>query len=256
VNCLLQRLTLRKDCSQCPITSTIGLVSNNSGISFAHHHDALIVWDASKANISNKCIVTEVKKGAGIVNRKNEKTFQLIDNAGQLEYSYQEKTDTICGMELHKLTNLDTAYLRITPLISSAIYTVVTRLCLDIDLFPVACNAQKSMHINNRRPNKFVFVDSQIAILTGNKTECMVHQSQPNHQFSLRRVKCDSRLNFRWDSASLRISGISVSKSGTDASLRIGCLAPRFNTNESIFLRNVTNLSYKNGYLVHRAHQC
>jgi hypothetical protein len=34
VNCLLQRLTLRKDCSQCPITSTIG---------FAHHHDALIV---------------------------------------------------------------------------------------------------------------------------------------------------------------------------------------------------------------------
>jgi hypothetical protein len=62
VNCLLQRLTLRKDCSNCPITSTIGLISNNSGISLAHHHDALIVWDASRANISSKCIVTEVKK--------------------------------------------------------------------------------------------------------------------------------------------------------------------------------------------------
>ena len=29
VNCLLQRLTLRKDCSLCPITSTIGLISND-----------------------------------------------------------------------------------------------------------------------------------------------------------------------------------------------------------------------------------
>ena len=67
VNCLLQRLTLRKDCSNCPITSTIGLISNNYGKSFAHHHDALIAWDAAKANISKKCIMNEVKMGAGIV---------------------------------------------------------------------------------------------------------------------------------------------------------------------------------------------
>jgi hypothetical protein len=64
---LLQRLTLRKDWPHCPITSSICLISNNSEISFAYYHDPLIVWDASKTNISNKCIVTEVKMGAGIV---------------------------------------------------------------------------------------------------------------------------------------------------------------------------------------------
>jgi hypothetical protein len=55
VNCLLQRLTLRKDCPNRTITSTIGLVSNNSEISFAQYHDALIVWDALNANISKQC---------------------------------------------------------------------------------------------------------------------------------------------------------------------------------------------------------
>jgi hypothetical protein len=133
--------------------------------------------DGRIANISNKCIATEVKRGAGIVNRKNEKTFQLIDNAGQLEYFYQEKTDTICGMELHKLTNLDTTYLQIKHLPSAAIYNLATRVCLSIDLYPVACDAHKSTYSNNRRPHEFVFVGSQILISTGNETECMAHQN-------------------------------------------------------------------------------
>ena len=143
VNCLLQRLTLRKDCSLCPITSTISLISNYSEIYFAHHHDALIVWDALKANISNKCIMNEVKMGAGIVTKKNDNTFQLKDNAAQLEYFYHEKTDTICGMELHKLTNLDTAYLQISTVNLSIIYNVATGFCLTHDFGVAACNDHK-----------------------------------------------------------------------------------------------------------------
>ena len=62
--------------------------------------------------------------------RKNEKTFQLIDNVAQLEYFYQEKTDTICGRELHKLTNLDTAYVQISTVNLSITYNVATGFCL------------------------------------------------------------------------------------------------------------------------------
>jgi hypothetical protein len=176
VNCLLQRLALRKDCSICPITSTIGVISNNSGISFAHHHDALIVLDASKANISNKCIVTEVQMGAGIVTKKNEKTFQVMDNAAQLEYFYQEKTDTICGMEFHKLTNLDTTYLQISTMNSSIIYNVATGFCLTHNFGIAACNAN--------RPQGFILVNNQIAIPSGDQVECTVYSHVSTEYFN------------------------------------------------------------------------
>ena len=81
VNCLLQIIIMKKDCPRCPIYSTLGRISNNSEISFVHHQDVIIVWDASKGNISKQCFVNEVKSGSGLVMTKNEQTFQLIDNA-------------------------------------------------------------------------------------------------------------------------------------------------------------------------------
>ena len=95
-----------------------------------------------------------MKTGTGIATRKNEKTFQLIDNSAQLEYFYQEKIDIICGMELHKLTNLDTAYLQIKHVTTAAIYNLATRFCLSIDLYPVACDEHEAAQ--NRRPHEFV----------------------------------------------------------------------------------------------------
>ena len=135
----------------------------------AHYHDALIIWDASKANISNKCIVTEVKKGAGLVTRKNEKTFQLIDNAAQLENLYQEKTDTICGIALHKLVNLDSTHLQISAIdspVSTTIYNVATGFCLTNDTCLIACNVHE--------PPTFTLVDNQITIPSRNRVECLV----------------------------------------------------------------------------------
>jgi|688.fasta_scaffold334885_2 hypothetical protein len=60
----------------------------------------------------------------------------MIDNAAQLEYFYQEKADTICGRELHKLVNLDSAYIQILaigPPVSTTIYNVATGFCLTHD---------------------------------------------------------------------------------------------------------------------------
>jgi hypothetical protein len=138
-------------------------------------------------------------------------------------------------MELHKLTNLDTAYLQIKHVTSAAIYNLATRVCLSIDLYPVACDEHKAAQ--NRRPHEFVFVGSQFAISTGNKTECVAHRHTPRG-FAFRRVKCDSRCNFRWDSASLRIIGISEPNSATGAASQIGCLALKFNAPDIIFFQD------------------
>jgi hypothetical protein len=179
--------------------------------------------------------VNEVKTGTGIATRKNEKTFQLIDDSAQLEYFYEEKVDIICGMELHKLTNLDTAYLQIKHVTSAAIYNLATRFCLTIDLYPVACDEHKAAQ--NRRPYEFVFVGAQIAILTNNKTECVAHQPTPEG-FAFRRVTCGSRNNFHWDSASLRIIGIKEPNPATGAASKIGCLALQFNAPDIIFFQD------------------
>ena len=75
INCVVQKLKMKKDCPLCPITSTLGVVTNSSGISFVHHHDSVIVRDASKANISHQYILKEIQNGTGVVTRKDETTF-------------------------------------------------------------------------------------------------------------------------------------------------------------------------------------
>jgi hypothetical protein len=129
--------------------------------------------------------------GAGIVTRKDEKTFQLIDNAAQLEYFYQEKTDTICGMELHKLTNLDTAYLKILTVNSSMIYNVATGFCLTHDFGVAACN--------DRMRQGFILVNNQIAIPSGNQMECTAYSHVSTEYFNFVKARCGQTVNFRWD---------------------------------------------------------
>jgi hypothetical protein len=138
-------------------------------------------------------------------------------------------------MELHKLTNLDTTYLQIKHVTSAALYNLATRFCLSIDLYLVACDEHKAAQ--NRRPHEFVFVGAQIAILKNNKTECVAHQ-HTSKGFAFRRVKCGSRCSFHWDSASLRIMGISEPNPATGAASQIGCLALKFNAPDIIFFQD------------------
>jgi hypothetical protein len=195
-------------------------------MSFAHHHDALIVWDASKANISNKCIMNELKMGAGVVTRKNEKTFQLIDNAAQLEYFYQEKTDTICGRELHKLTNLDTAYLQISTVNLSIIYNVATGFCLTHDFGVAACNDLKR--------KRFTLVNNQIAIPSDNPVECTAYEHVSTEYFNFVKAKCGQTINFRWDGQSLHIVGIAIKPTGVTT----GCLSADNSDTARIFFKD------------------
>ena len=64
----------------------------------------------------------EVQNGTGVVTRKDETTFQLVDNTAQLEFFYFEKIGNVCNKPLNKFKNLDIAYLQITSLDLSPVY--------------------------------------------------------------------------------------------------------------------------------------
>ena len=94
-------------------------------------------------------------------------------------------------MELHKLTNLDTAYLQILTLNSSRIYNVATGFCLTHDFDLAVCDP--------RKPHGFILVNNQIAIPSGNQVESMVYSHVPPHYFDRLRTKCGHNSNFCWE---------------------------------------------------------
>jgi hypothetical protein len=104
INCMRLKIIIRKDCLYCPITSPFGLLTNSSEVSFVRRHDSVIVWDATKANISGQCNLRELKSGSGFVS----------------------------------------AYLRIIAQDWTHISNAETKLCLDNNLEEVKCTSQKT----------------------------------------------------------------------------------------------------------------
>jgi hypothetical protein len=43
INCVVQKLKMKKYCPRCSVASTLAGVTNSSGISSVHHHDSVIV---------------------------------------------------------------------------------------------------------------------------------------------------------------------------------------------------------------------
>jgi hypothetical protein len=136
INFLLQRITLRKDCLNCPISSPYGILTNNSDVSLVRHHNSIIVWDAS--NISDQCRLKELKNGKGLVSKVDTSSFKLVDN---------------------------TAYLHIIAQNWYHIYNVETQICLDINMQNAPCDGQK--------PHEFILIGNKIAI--NNKEHGLVH---------------------------------------------------------------------------------
>jgi hypothetical protein len=163
INFLLQRITLRKDCLNCPISSPYGILTNNSDVSLVRHHNSIIVWDAS--NISDQCRLKELKNGKGLVSKVDTSSFKLVDNTAQLEFFYHENLENICKRPLRKLKNLDAAYLHIIAQNWYHIYNVETQICLDINMQNAPCDGQK--------PHEFILIGNKIAI--NNKEHGLVH---------------------------------------------------------------------------------
>ncbi len=218
INCMLQKITIRKDCLHCPITSPFGLLTNNSGVSFVRHHDSIIVWDASKANISGQCNLKILQLGSGLVYKVDSNSLKLVDSASQLEYFYYENVETICTKSLHKLKNLDSAYLQIIAQDWSHISNVDTKLCLDTNLEEVDCNSQK--------PQEFILYKNELALnlthLAVTKKNCLrpmillglyntmgrmrARDKNNIRFFDVISTDCDRKANFRWNSDTMEIT--------------------------------------------------
>ena len=223
INCVAQRVTLRKDCLKCPITSPFGILSNDSQISATRHHDAIIVWNESFANISDQCNLKEMKVGTGLVTRVDEHVFKLVDNAAQLEFFYFDKLDPVCNRPLNKLKNLDTAYLHVMAQNWSHIYNVGNKDCLNINLEAVPCVEQAPQEfrlegdqvaINNKQlsdlqanclaPTPLLSVTNVLAVVF-NLTTTTSSKYAPTY-FHVKSAKCHRRSNFRWNSVTLEIT--------------------------------------------------
>ena len=233
INCLLQRITLRKDCVKCPITSPYGILTNNSETSFVRHRDSIIVWDASKANISDQCNLKELKNGTGLVTKVDTSSLKLVDNTAQLEFFYYENLENICKRPLRKLKNLDAAYLHITAQNWSHIYNEETKVCLDINMETAPCNG--------RKPHEFLLLDNEIAInneeLGAVHANCIapaalyalstilatvipkrkgtnpIEKPRPTN-FHVKSSRCGQKINFRWNSETLEITSIVDGREG------------------------------------------
>jgi hypothetical protein len=186
-------------------------------VSFVRHHDSVIVWDATKANISGQCKLRELKSGSGFVHKVDSNSLKWIDDNAQLEYFYYENIEAICSKALHKLKNLDSAYLKIIAQDWTHISNAETKLCLDNNLEEVICTSQKTQ--------EFVLDKNELALnlthLAKVKKNCLMpvwlrelynnmEKMQGKEKDNIRyfyviSTDCDRKQNFRWNSETFEI---------------------------------------------------
>jgi hypothetical protein len=98
---------------------------------FVYHQDSVIVWIQPKRNLEKECKIKRKRKSTGTITKIDDNTYKLIDVPGQLDYIYTAETQNICHFTLHKLKNVDGAYLQVQNKNWSHIYNVETKYCLN-----------------------------------------------------------------------------------------------------------------------------
>lgn len=112
-NCIVQQISLKRDCLNCPITSPFGILTNNSDETSVITHDATIIWSTPKLNNDEKCSLKRVHKGTAVITKMENELFKLVDETNQLEFHYSPEVITMCEHKFHKLVNIDTAYIQL-----------------------------------------------------------------------------------------------------------------------------------------------
>jgi hypothetical protein len=132
-NCVVQEITLKKDCIECPITSPFGVLTNSSNASSVITHDATIVWDLPTISEDEKCSLKRVHEGTGVVTQMDDESLKLIDETNQLEYHYRNETTKICAHTFHKLLTIDNAYIQFPDNLNKTwinLYSPYTKNCI------------------------------------------------------------------------------------------------------------------------------
>ena len=210
-NCIVQTITFKKNCVSCPITSPYGNLNNITIPPYAVQNDVALVWDPPKIPLQDQCILRQVHTGSGIAFTLDSNTFKLIDNPAQLEFHYFGNPNVLCNMTLHKLKNIDGAYLQLSPKNWSYIYNVENNLCLSPTVIdPLPCQ--------NVKPESFTFIDNWLAT-TSADSKCYTMT-----KFQIQTMACKyAPYKAKWNPETLEIRG-----SG-------GCLTMNGNLSTSMF---------------------
>ena len=135
-NCVVQEITLKKDCLDCPTTSPYGVLTNDSKTTSVVTHDSTIVWVPPTWKDDEKCSIKKVQKGLGIVTELRDGSNKLSDESNQLEFHFEKEITLICNHTFHKLKNVQGAYLQLKELSNNTgthLYNVESEKCLNYD---------------------------------------------------------------------------------------------------------------------------
>lgn len=135
-NCVVQEITLKKDCINCPITSPYGVLTNSSEATSVVSRDSTIVWDLPTWQDDEKCSLKKVQAGMGIITELREGSRKLTDESNQLEFHFEKDTLSICNHNFHKLKNIQGAYVvfqGITDSTGTHLYNKDVERCLNYE---------------------------------------------------------------------------------------------------------------------------
>ena len=155
-NCMLQKIISKKDCSACPVTSPFGPLKVNGYETFVFHEDSVIIWSKQNRNLEKECKIKQLRKSSGSIIKISENTYKLVDTPGQLDYIYTDEIQAICNYTLHKLKNINGAYVQIQPKNKTHIFNLETKLCINEHIrLPVNCSTVPNgqFSVSNNRLN-------------------------------------------------------------------------------------------------------
>jgi len=113
LNCEVSPITLTKDCLECPTFSPWGFLTNDENTTKLIEQHRTIIWNKPVLTAEQRCRIKKVQQGIGSVIVGNDRSWKLVDSTAQLEYRLQNITTKICDMEMHKLVDMTSSYVRI-----------------------------------------------------------------------------------------------------------------------------------------------
>ena len=142
-NCVLEEITLKKDCRNCPITYPFGILTNNSDASSMITHGFTIIWTSPTMLEDERCALKKEHNGTGLTTKISKNHFKLIDEVNQLEFKYTDEVIKFCNHTFYKLSNIKNAFIQFPKKENDTwtlLYNKANKKCLDyIKLSLVEC---------------------------------------------------------------------------------------------------------------------
>jgi hypothetical protein len=168
--CLYERLTLTRDCADCPIFTPVGPVGEVDQVETkfgtmwfaALFSEGTVLWKG-KEGIIEKCNRTTLESGEGLLYRINNETFRLADPSKQLDFILSK--ETIKGNDCNVSLNENQFWITQMP----GIYVTINIRRSASDL-SITSSSTASTTVNSQSQAKQVNTETTSTTLRPNRT--------------------------------------------------------------------------------------